>query len=103
MKKRIACTAALLLFGLNTAATAEDGETIYQEAQPGCGVCHNTGTAGAPRVGAPDTWGERLDASIESLAETVLSGQGAMPGYEGRLSEEQARAVVKWMVEETRD
>jgi len=92
-----------LMLGLASTALAEvDGQETYENARPGCGVCHNTGAGGAPKVGDAGTWGDRLDASIESLAATVLEGKGSMPAYQGRMSEEEAKAAVSWMVEETR-
>jgi cytochrome c5 len=103
MRKLLSATAALVLLTPASAALAEDGETAYREAQPGCGVCHDGGVAGAPKVGDADSWGDRLDASIDSLTKTVLEGKGAMPAYGGRMDEAKVRAAVEWMVEQSQE
>ena len=66
-----------------------------------CSGCH--GAAGKPVVaGAPDftdpAWWERRLAEVgwQGLIETVLRGRGAMPGFAGVLTEEQARAVLEY-------
>jgi len=103
MRKLIAMTSALILLTSATSALAEDGESKYRGAQPSCGVCHDSGAAGAPVVGKPDTWKDRLEVSVEELTKTVMTGKGAMPAYQGRMSEEDARAAVQWMVDQTRE
>ena len=95
------CTIALTV-GAGSSQAA-DGEEIYTGAMPPCSSCHNTGAAGAPKVGDADSWGDRLDADTAELVQNVKDGQGAMPAYKDRNSEEELTAAVEWMVEQTRN
>ncbi|MEZ5537667.1 MAG: c-type cytochrome [Thiolinea sp.] len=43
-----------------------------------CFECHNTGDAGAPRLGSPEEWAGRKDMGVEKLTESVINGKGHM-------------------------
>ncbi len=82
---------------------AADGEEIYRGAMPPCSSCHDTGAAGAPKVGDAESWGDRIDADTAELVQSVKDGMGAMPAYADRNSEEELTAAIEWMVEQSRD
>ena len=69
------------------------GDEVYK-AQ--CGACHETGAAGAPKVGDAAAWGPRIKAGYEALLGAALKGKNAMPAQGGgEFSEvEIGRAVV---------
>ena len=74
---------------------ATDGETIF--AQAGCGSCHTLAAAGTT-----GTIGPSLDESqpdVQLVIDRVTNGMGAMPAFEGRLTEEQIQAVADYVAE----
>lgn len=76
------------------AAAAKTGEQVVQAT---CGVCHNAGVAGAPKIGDKAGWAPRLALGLDGLVNSVLKGKNAMPARGGNpaLSDlEIARAVV---------
>lgn len=90
----------LIPLSLSTAAVA-DGKSDYARA---CSACHNLGVAGAPRVGDPALWEDRLKQGMDTLVEHAINGysgdSGVMPPKGGfsYLSDEQIQAIVEYMV-----
>lgn len=82
---------------------AADGEEIYRGAMPPCSSCHDSGAAGAPKLGDAASWGERLDKDTAALVQSVKQGLGVMPAYEGKQSDEELAAAVEWMLQQTRE
>lgn len=74
-----------------------DGEMIYGSV---CGVCHATGTAGAPIPGS-DLMAERAGKGLDALTQNAINGLNAMPARGGRadLSDEQVRVIVEYMMQ----
>jgi cbb3-type cytochrome c oxidase subunit III len=72
---------------------ATDGATIFTQA--GCGSCHTLAAAGTT-----GTIGPSLDESqpeVQLVIDRVTNGMGAMPAFEGRLTEEQIQAVADYV------
>lgn len=61
-----------------------------------CGACHETGAAGAPKVGDAANWAPRIKQGLQTLVDHALKGKGAMPPQAGGefADGEIARAVV---------
>jgi cytochrome c5 len=61
-----------------------------------CGACHDTGAAGAPKVGDAANWAPRIKQGLQTLIDHALKGKGAMPPQAGGefADGEIARAVV---------
>ena len=82
------------------AAADQSPEQLYQGA---CLACHNTGAAGAPKLGDAGAWSERLAKGIDALVSSAIGGIGAMPPRGGsQLSDEQIREVVEYIVAESK-
>ena len=48
-----------------------------------CGACHNTGAAGAPKVGDNAAWAPRLGLGLDGLTKSAIAGKNAMPARGG--------------------
>lgn len=79
-----------------TASAVDKGSSIYQQ---NCRSCHDSGIMGAPKIG-----NARFSAEIEKLVENSIKGIGRMPARGGNrnLSDEDVRAAVMYMVEESK-
>ena len=58
----------------------QTGEQVYKAV---CSSCHETGAAGAPKVGDAGAWAPRIAKGYDSLLTSVLKGKGAMPARGG--------------------
>jgi cytochrome c5 len=73
---------------------ARSGEDIYKSV---CTACHQTGVAGAPKVGDKAAWGPRIATGLSTLIAVATKGKGAMPPKGGAADltpEELTRAIV---------
>jgi len=73
------------------------GEKIYKGT---CGVCHETGVAGAPKHGDKAAWQPRLAQGVDVLDKHAIEGIRAMPprGGNGKLSDAEVRDAVAYMI-----
>lgn len=72
----------------------QGGEAVYKLA---CSACHNTGAAGAPKLGDAVAWAPRLKQGADTLIKHAVEGFKAMPAKGGNADLdpiEVARAVV---------
>lgn len=58
----------------------KSGEEVYN-AQ--CAACHNSGAAGAPKLGDAGGWAPRLRTGFDALWQAALKGKGAMGAQGG--------------------
>ena len=80
--------------GGGAAAGGKSGEEVFKST---CAACHQTGVAGAPKVGDKAAWGPRIKQGLKTLVADALKGKGAMPPKGGNASlsdDEVARGVV---------
>jgi cytochrome c5 len=56
------------------------GEQVYQTA---CAACHNSGAAGAPKLGDAGAWAARIKTGYVTLLNSALKGKGAMGAQGG--------------------
>ena len=76
------------------AAGTRTGEQVFQAV---CASCHQTGVAGAPKVGDKAAWAPRIKEGLNEMVADAIKGVRAMPPRGGDPSltdEEVARAVV---------
>ena len=73
---------------------ARTSDQVYSAA---CAACHDSGAAGAPKVGDKAAWAQRLALGLEGLTTSAINGKNAMPARGGNpdlADVEIARAVV---------
>ena len=107
MKNLTATVAAITLAGMAsaTSALAADGKRVYSQA---CIACHGNGVAGSPKVGDKEAWADRVTKDQETLYTHAIEGfqgeDGVMPAKGGytNLSDDEVRAAVDYMVQESR-
>jgi cytochrome c5 len=78
-------------------ADAKGARTGEQVVQSTCAACHQTGAAGAPKIGDSAGWAKRIAEGQKRLTEAAIKGVRAMPPKGGNpdLSDaEVERAVV---------
>lgn len=69
-----------------------------------CAACHNSGAAGAPRMGNAEDWSARLEKGMDILVEHTINGfNNVMPpkGMCFTCSDEDLRALVQYMLDES--
>ena len=61
-----------------------------------CAACHQTGAAGAPKIGDKAAWAPRLSLGLDGLLKSATAGKNAMPPKGGAdlTDNELARAIV---------
>ena len=74
-----------------------DGETVFAEA--GCGNCHTLGAAGASGTIGPNL--DETNSSEEAVVSQVTNGGNGMPAFRDQLSDDEIRAVARFVVEST--
>src|SRR5262245_60664628 len=77
-----------------SAPGARGGEEIYKSV---CTACHQTGVAGAPKIGDKAAWAPRLKDGLNGMVAIATKGKGAMPPKGGATDLSQAeltRAIV---------
>lgn len=79
------------------AAGPRSGEDIYNSK---CMACHNTGAAGAPKLGDVAAWEPRIAQGLETLVIHAINGINAMPakGTCADCSDDEIHATVEFMV-----
>ncbi|HTN54257.1 MAG TPA: cytochrome c [Anaeromyxobacter sp.] len=91
--KRIVVVLAFALAA--TAARAEDAAALFQSK---CKVCHGADGKGTPaglKMGAKDL--TTLKITEEEMVKDITNGEGKMLGFKGKLTDDQIKAVVKYV------
>lgn len=83
-----------------SARSDRSGEDVYAAA---CGSCHDSGAAGAPRLGKSGDWTDRLEQDTETLYDHAINGYNAMPAKGGcsDCSDGEVEKAVDYMVSES--
>lgn len=100
MKRLISASiAAVALIGMMSTAQADI--RTYRTA---CAACHNTGAAGAPKLGDKAAWKVRIAQGMKVMVESVIKGKGAMPPKGGRpnLTDAQIKSAVVYLIGESK-
>lgn len=74
-------------------------EEVYSSA---CAACHDSGAAGAPKLGDTNAWSGRVDKGLETLVDHAINGFNAMPAKGGcsSCSDEEIEVAVQYMLDE---
>lgn len=71
------------------------GEEMYKAV---CAACHDTGAAGAPKMGDKAAWAPRIGVGLDALAKSAKAGKNAMPPNGGSdASEEELKRAITYM------
>lgn len=94
----MAIAASLFTFG--SQAWAADGKAVYDAT---CAACHNTGAAGAPKLGDKAAWAPRLK-DMAAMNAAAIKGKGVMPpkGGNANLSDADVTAAVAYMASQSK-
>lgn len=77
------------------AKAARGSEDIYKTT---CAACHDSGVAGAPKLGDKAAWAVRIGVGLDKLAASGIKGKGAMPPKGGAdISDADFARVVAWL------
>jgi len=88
----------LLAAAIPAAAAADDAAALYKSK---CQVCHGAdgkGTAAGQKMGAKDF--RSADVAKQSDADLIKvtkEGKGKMPKYEGKLTDDQIKGLIKYI------
>lgn len=83
------------------AADGGQGEALFKKT---CAMCHQTGVAGAPKLGDKADWGPRIAQGKETLYKHAIEGfngsKGAMPAKGGNpsLKDDEMKTIVDFMI-----
>jgi sulfite dehydrogenase len=86
--------------GADDAASLVLGKKLFTGATPPCALCHvlkDAGTTG--KIGPPL---DELQPDAEQVATALRQGVGVMPSYREKLSEEEIRALARYVARATR-
>lgn len=96
----------------NVSIAGEEGQQMQQQASgprggqevyaAACAACHDSGAAGAPKLGDTGAWSGRISKGNETLYNHAINGFNAMPakGGCGDCSDEEVQNAVDYMVAE---
>lgn len=81
----------------NAVAVSNKTEEQYVKS---CRICHDSGIAGAPKIGDRIAWNARAAKGTEALLSSIKNGMGAMPpnGYCNDCSDEDFNALIDYMI-----
>jgi cytochrome c5 len=79
------------------AVAEHPGKSKYGTA---CGMCHDSGAAGAPITGDKEGWKKLLAQGKEAIYANAINGKGAMPPKGGAtsLSDDEIKVIVDYMI-----
>lgn len=83
---------------VETVVAKKSPKDLYNGA---CVACHDTGVAGAPKLGDAQAWSVRAKAGVDALLASAIAGKGAMPPNGGSAySADEVRSVIEMMLTE---
>ncbi len=98
MKAMISTMALGILLAAAIPAAADDAAALYKSK---CQVCHGAdgkGTAAGQKMGAKDFQSpEVAKQSDADLAKITKEGKGKMPKYDGKLTDDQIKGLIKYI------
>lgn len=85
-------------------AQNSDGFEVERVYMQNCWACHNSGAAGAPKVGNAADWGPRVQKGMDTLLANATNGLNAMPakGLCFTCTEDDLKALIQYMVDSSK-
>lgn len=71
------------------------GKEVFLSAEAGCGSCHTLADAGTAGAVGPNL--DETKPSAELVIDRVTNGKGAMPAFEGKLTEQQIEELAVYV------
>ena len=73
-------------------------ERVYMQS---CWACHNSGAAGAPKVGTAADWAPRIEKGMDTLLANAINGINAMPakGLCFTCTDDDLKDLIQYMVD----
>lgn len=91
------------LLAAGTVAAQAKGDAVYKKT---CGVCHDQGIAGAPKLGDKAKWAPLIKQGKEALYATSIKGKPGTgmvaKGGNASLSDADVKAAVDFMVDKSK-
>jgi|SRR5215510_9053153 len=98
MKAMISTMALGLLLAAAVPAAADDAAALYKSK---CQVCHGAdgkGTAAGQKMGTKDFHSPEVQKQSDAdLIKVTKEGKGKMPKYEGKLTDDQIKDLIKFI------
>lgn len=95
---KLAVIAALLALGVAGAYAQDDAAALYKSK---CQVCHGPDGKGTPageKLGVKDFHSPEIaKQSDDELFKATKDGKGKMPKYDGKLTDDQIKSLVKYI------
>lgn len=100
VRTMVATLAVAFLFAFTTTAAAQDDAAALYKSR--CQVCHGADgkgdTPAGKKLGVKDFHSpEVTKMSDAELVEAIKKGKGKMQGYEGKLTDDQIKSLVKYL------
>lgn len=83
------------------AITADTGKDVYLDK---CAVCHDSGAAGAPKIGDAGAWAERMKSGLDTVVTRAIKGYNSMPpkGTCMTCSDAEIKAAVEYILDQSK-
>ena len=90
--------------GVMQLAQNSDGFEVERVYMQSCWACHNSGAAGAPKVGTAADWAPRIEKGMDTLLANAINGINAMPakGLCFTCTDDDLRDLVQYMVDSSK-
>ena len=100
MKKLTSVMIASMLLTVSGSLLAADGQKTYQTS---CQACHNSGAAGAPKLGDKAAWAPRIATGVDAMLAVAIKGKGAMPpkGACAACTDDDLKAAIEYIVSQS--
>ncbi len=87
--------------GVMQLAQNSDGFEVERVYMQSCWACHNSGAAGAPKVGVAADWAPRIEKGMDTLLENAINGINAMPakGLCFTCTDDDLKDLIQYMVD----
>lgn len=90
--------------GVMQLAQNSDGFEVERVYMQSCWACHNSGAAGAPKVGVAADWAPRIAKGMDTLVANATTGVNSMPakGLCFTCTEDDLRDLIQYMVDSSK-